>query len=142
MIINPYLNFPGNTEEAFNFYKSIFGGEFVTIQRFKDIPGEAEKLSAADGERLMHISLTIGQTTLMGTDLLESRSLPKYVVGNNVNLSVHPDSREDADKIFKGLSEGGTVTMPMSDVYWGDYFGMLVDKYGINWLISFSKPKV
>jgi len=97
-MLNSYLNFPGNTEEAFNFYKSIFGGEFIMLQRFKDTP-EADKLSAEEGEKIMHVGLPIGENVLMGTDSLESMG-QKISMGNNVSLSLHPQTKEEADRIF------------------------------------------
>ena len=138
--INPYLNFPGTTEDAFNFYKSVFGGEFIAVFRFKDTP-EAGKMSDEEKEKLMHISLPIGKgNILMGTDALESQGF-KLTSGNNINLSIESESKEEADKIFQGLSEGGKVTMPQSDTFWGAYFGMLKDKFGINWMVSYNYPK-
>jgi PhnB protein len=139
MVINPYLNFPGNTEEAFNFYKSVFGGEFPFIQRFKDTP-EADKLRPEDADKIMHVSLMVGNAgnILMATDALESMG-QKVTPGNNFYLCLSVDSKEDGDKFFNGLSQGGSVTMPMADMFWGAYFGMFVDKFGIQWMISFDK---
>src|ERR1700733_10529767 len=116
--INPYLNFQGNTEEAFNFYKSIFGGDFTTVQRFKDT-SEASKMSASDGEKIMHIALPIGKgNILMATDSMESMG-QKLQTGNNFHLAVGTDSEEEADKLFKALSAGGKVTMPVAKTFWG-----------------------
>jgi PhnB protein len=140
-IVNPYLNFPGNTEEAFNFYKSVFGGEFLFVQRFKDTPqagGGEMPAEAANG--IMHIALKIGETTLMGTDAIESMG-HTVTVGNNVNLSVHAESREEADRVFKGLSDGASNIMPLQDMFWGDYWGALRDKYGICWMVSFTQQR-
>lgn len=137
--INPYLNFAGNTEEVFNFYKSVFGGDFLMVQRFRDTP-ETGKMSEEEKDKMMHISLPVGTSNiLMGTDALESQGF-KLNFGNNFSLSVESDSKEEADKIFKGLSEGGKVTMPQADTFWGSYFGMLTDKYGIQWMVSYT-PK-
>ncbi len=137
--INPYLNFPGNTEEAFNFYRSIFGGEFAGLTRFKDIE-DGSKLNSKEKEMLMHISLPIGKgNTLMATDALESMG-HKLNPGNNFSLSVETESKEEADKIFKGLSEGGKVTMPQAETFWGSYFGMVNDKFGIQWMVGYT-PK-
>jgi len=117
--INPYLNFPGNTEDAFKFYKSVFGGEFVGLTRFKDTQDGA-KLNASEKEKLMHISLPIGNgNILMATDALESMG-HKLTPGNNFSLSVETESKEEANKIFKGLSNGGNVTMPQADTF-GDH---------------------
>ena len=138
--LNPYLNFPGNAEEAFNFYKSVFGGEFTMIQRFKDTP-EKDKISAADQQKVMHVGLPIGNgNVLMATDALESMGHP-VTQGNNVNLSLETQSKEETDKIFKGLSKGGKVTMPLQDTFWGAYFGALTDKFGMNWMLNYTKPK-
>jgi len=138
--LNPYLNFPGRTEEAFNFYKSVFGGEFLMLQRFKDVKDlpDKEKMSADDMNKIMHISLKIGNEVLMATDALESQG-HMLTVGNNVSLSLSVDSKDGAERIFGALSKGGTVAMPMTDMFWGAYFGMVDDAYGIKWMISFDK---
>lgn len=139
--INPYLNFPGNTEEAFNFYKKVFGGDFLGgIFRFDGTPG-SENLSAEDKHKIMHIALPIGSNNmLMATDALESMGF-KVTAGNNIHLQIYADSREEADKLFKGLSEGGKVDMPMADQFWGDYFGALTDKFDLKWMITYAAPK-
>lgn len=137
--INTYLNFQGNTEEAFNFYKSVFGGEFSSVVRFKDMPMEGFTIPDADADKIMHISLPVGPNhILMGTDALESVG-QKIVYGNNLYISVHPKSKEEADRIFNQLSANGKVEMPVADQVWGDYFGSFVDKYGIPWMINFNK---
>ena len=136
-LINPYLNFPGNTEEAFNFYKSIFGGDFAMIQRFGDTP-EAGTVAEGDKNKLMHIALPIGNNVLMATDAVGDMCAT-LKPGNNISLSVHADSKDEADKIFNGLSAGGNVKMPMEDTFWGSYFGMVDDKFGIQWMVSFDK---
>jgi PhnB protein len=132
--INPYLNFPGNTEEAFNFYKLVFGGEFTNVIRFKDMPMEGFSIPKQDEDKIMHISLPIG---IMATDTLDSLG-QKLVTGNNVYISVHPESKGEADKIFNALSDGGNVEMPISDQVWGDYFGSLRDKFGVQWMINYT----
>ena len=138
--INPYLNFPGNTEEAFTYYRNVFGGDFVNLMRFKDTP-EAGRTSGSDGEKLMHISLPIGKgNTLMATDALEAHGF-KVTFGNNINLAVEADSKAEAEKYFNALSKGGKVTMPLADQFWGAYFGSITDKYGIHWMISYTYPK-
>lgn len=138
--INPYLNFMGNTEEAFNFYKSVFGGEFKEFQRFKDTP-EAGRVPDNEKNKLMHIALPIGKNnTLMATDALESMG-HTITIGNNFQLSVAADSESEADKLFSGLSEGGKPTMPLQKTFWGSYFGMVTDKFGINWMVSYDYPK-
>lgn len=135
--LNPYLNFPGNTEEAFNFYKSVFGGEFAALQRFKDTP-EADKVLPADADKIMHISLPIGKgNILMGTDAIESMG-HKLTTGNNFSLSIAADSEEEADKIFNGLSQDGQVTVPMQKMFWNAYLGMLNDKFGIQWMVNYD----
>jgi PhnB protein len=139
--INPYLNFSGNTETAFQLYKSVFKTEFTSLVRFKE-GGDPTKLSEAEGEKLMHVSLPIGKGNfLFGTDVLESSGFP-LTSGDNINLSITADSKEEADHILNGLSEGGTVIMPMQDTFWGAYFGMCTDPFGIKWLISYDYPKV
>ncbi|MFZ1083142.1 MAG: VOC family protein [Candidatus Kryptoniota bacterium] len=137
---NPYLNFPGNTEEAFKFYKSVFGGDFASLLRFKDTP-EAGKVSASEKEKIMHISLPVGKgNVLMGTDALETMG-HKLTAGNNFYISIEGDNIEEAKKFFNGLSIGGKVEMPLQDTFWGAYFGMVADKFGIRWMINYTYPK-
>lgn len=139
--VNPYLNFAGNTEEAFNFYKSVFGGDFLGgIFRFKDTP-EAEKMNAADKEKIMHVALPMGKTNMiMATDALESMGF-KLTFGNNFYISIDAESKEEADKLFNALAEGGKIEMKMADQFWGDYFGSLSDKFGVRWMINYAQPK-
>ena len=138
--INPYLNFPGNTEEAFKFYKSVFGGEFIAIQRFKDTP-EAGKVPAKEKDKIMNVSLPIGKgNVLMGTDALESMG-HKLTTGINFSISIETESKEEAKKIFDGLSQGGKTETPLRDEFWGAYFGMLSDKFGIRWMVNYTYPK-
>ena len=134
---NPYLNFPGNTEEAFNFYRSAFGGEFERVMRFGEMPGcDESPISEADKDKIMHIALPIGNgTMLMGTDALESMG-QNVTMGNNYYISISPDTKEEADRLFTSLSDGGTVEMPMADTFWGSYFGCFADKYGVRWMID------
>ncbi|MFO7447407.1 MAG: VOC family protein [Ignavibacteriaceae bacterium] len=140
LAVNPYLNFPGNTEEAFNFYKSVFGGDFPGIMRFKDMPG-GEEVSAADKDKIMHMSIPLGKNNmLMATDALESMG-QKVVFGNSVSIAITAESKEEADKLFNGLSAGGKVTMPMADQFWGDYFGDTTDKFGIHWMVVYTPDK-
>jgi PhnB protein len=135
--VNPYLNFQGNTEEAFDFYKSVFGGDFITLQRFKDTP-EAGKIPASEREKIMHISLPIGKgSILMATDALESMG-QKLVVGNNFSISISTDSEEEATRLFNKLSAGGKVEMPLGKTFWGSFFGMFADKFGIQWMVSYD----
>ncbi|MBI4650655.1 VOC family protein [Candidatus Desantisbacteria bacterium] len=139
--LNTYLNFAGNTEEAFNFYKSIFGGEFTSVIRFKDMPMEGVNIPKKEENKILHIGLPIGKyNVLMATDTLESMG-QKLVQGNNVYISVHPGSKEEADKIFNSLSAGGTIEMPIADQPWGDYYGSFRDKFGIQWMVDYGYPK-
>jgi len=141
--VNPYLTFKDNCEEAFNFYKAAFGGEFAFIGKFKDMP-PAEgcgPMSEEDGEKIMHVSLPISkETILMGSDSSEAFG-QTTVVGNNYAVSINTDSEEEADKLFNSLSAGGKVTMPMEKTFWGAYFGMFTDKYGIHWMVNFDECK-
>jgi len=134
---HPYLNFAGNAEEAFNFYKTVFGGEFNAVMRFTDMEGCSEMpLSEADKTKIAHISLPLDNgTMLMASDTLESLG-QKLNVGNNTYTCIVPDSRDDADRFFNGLSEGGTVQMAMADMPWGAYWGCFSDKFGVQWMIS------
>ena len=136
--INPYLNYQGNAEEAFTFYKSVFGGEFSSLQRMKDTP-DADRVPAAEREKIMHIALPIGKgVTLMASDTLDSMA-QKLSVGNNFYLSISVDSRQEADRVFNGLSKGGKIEMPMQKMFWGDYFGMFKDKFGVQWMVGFAE---
>ncbi|MGB0524789.1 MAG: VOC family protein [Flammeovirgaceae bacterium] len=135
--INPYLTFTGNCEEAFNFYKSIFGGDFTFLGRFSEMPPNPEFAVPDDmKQKIMHVSLPISaETVLMGSDTSEAFG-QKVVVGNNFSVSIDCDSKEETDKLFHALSEGGKVTMPLENTFWGDYFGMFTDKFGIQWMVS------
>jgi PhnB protein len=140
--INVYLIFNGNCEEAFNFYKSVFGGDFGYLGRFKDMPSQDGKpIPASEGNKIMHVSLPISkETILMGSDNFETNG-KAAIVGNNFSISLSADDKAQADKFFKKLSEGGKSTLPMNQTFWGSYFGMLIDKYGINWMVSFDQPQ-
>jgi PhnB protein len=135
--INPYLNFAGNTEAAFNFYKSVLGGEFTMIQRFSDTP-QGEQVPPTVRDKIMHVSLPIGNNILMGTDACEEMGF-NVKQGNNYYICLGPDSREDAEKFFNGLAEGGKVNMPLQDMFWGAYYGDLTDKFGVQWMINYQK---
>ena len=136
--INPYLNFKGNAEEAFNFYKSVFGGEFAGLQRFKDMPDGA-KMAEEDSNKIMHISLPIGKgNILMASDVLGYMG-ENFIEGNNFHLCISPDSEEEAKRLYEELSAGGEKTMPLEKAFWGAYFGMLVDKFGVRWMISYDE---
>src|SRR5688572_2481189 len=140
--VNIYLTFNGNCEEAFKFYQSVFGGEIPYMGRFKDMPAtEGYKLDTADAEKIMHVSLPISkETMLMGSDT-GGEWASSYKQGNNFSISITTDTKEEADKLFNGLSTGGTVTMPLSKTFWSDNFGMLTDKFGINWMVSLEQKK-
>lgn len=135
--VNAYLNFNGNCEEAFDFYQSIFGGEFGFVGRFKDMPPDMQ-VPAGSGELIMHISLALSsESTLMGSDCIPGYG-PPFIAGNNISLSIDAGSEEEANQLFAGLSAGGTVTMPMDKTFWGAYFGMFTDKFGINWMMNYD----
>ncbi len=137
VVMNTYLNFSGNTEEAFDFYKSVFGGEFSSLVRFKDMPMDGMDVSDDDLNKIMHIGLPIGEKQiLMGSDILES-SVQKTIFGNNIYISIHPDSREHAEAVFNSLSEGAQIEMPMADQPWGDYFGSLIDRFAVPWMVMY-----
>lgn len=137
--VSTYLNFPNNTEEAFNFYKTVFKTEFNgPVNRFKDIPSQEGMPPIADEIKdiVMHIELPItGGHVLMGTDAPEQMGFT-VTKGNNVNINLEPDTREEAKRLFEKLSEGGNITMPLGDMFWGAYFGSVTDKYGINWMVN------
>lgn len=141
--INPYLNFKGNCEEAFELYKSVLGGEFPFVGRFKDMPpSEGMPPTPAEfGEKIMHMSLALPNgTTLMGSDACGPMG-DQVTVGNNVQLSLNAESEADADRLFNGLSAGGNVIMPMDKTFWGAYFGMFADKFGIYWMVNYDYPR-
>ena len=134
--LNPYLNFPGTSEEAFNFYKSIIGGEIVMIMRFRDMP--EDQTPEADKDKICHISLNLPNgTILMATDSLACHG-QEFVAGNNFYLSLGVESTAEADRLFAELSAGGKVEMPMENTFWGDYFGIVADRFGTQWMISYN----
>lgn len=137
--VNTYLNFTNNTEEAFSFYKSIFGGDFEGgISRFGDIPPSENMppIAEADKNLVMHIALPImGGHYLMGTDAPESMGF-RVNYGNNVYISLQPDTREETKRLFEALSEGGTVQQELQDMFWGAYYGSCADKYGVQWMFN------
>ena len=139
--INPWINFNGNAQEAFAFYKSVFGGEFTKVIRFKDIASPEFPVAEKDKNKIMLIALPIGKSNaLMANDVPEIMGQ----VNENENrskISVSTESKEEADKLFNGLCAGGKVEVPMDDSFWGSYFGMFRDKYGIEWIIEFSPSK-
>ncbi len=136
--VSTYLTFNGNCEEAFNFYKSVFGGDFAYIGRFGEMPeGDGYSVPEADKNKIMHVGLPIGNTILMGSDTGGDWAT-KLIEGNNFSVSVNTESKEEADRIFNGLATEGQITMPMENTFWGAYFGMLTDKFGIQWMVNFD----
>ncbi len=137
-LINPHINFNGNAEEAFTFYKSVFGGEFAKVMRFKDLAGTDFKVAENEENKIMHIALPIGKY-----NMLMANDVPEIMGKTNENenrskIVITAESKEEADKLFNGLSAGGQIEMPVGDSPWGTYFGMLRDKYGIEWMIDFD----
>lgn len=138
MKAHAYLNFDGDAEEAFNFYKKVFGGEFRAVMKMKDAP-QCGELSEDERNRIMHISLPVSEDiVLMASDILPSLG-HRLNKGNNLYISLHPDSREEADRIFNELSADGDIEMPIEEQFWGDYFGSFEDKFGVKWMINYSK---
>jgi PhnB protein len=135
--INPYLTFNGTCEAAFDLYKSVFGGDFTMSGKFKDMPADPKyPVSEAEGEKIMHISLPISkETTLMGSDTSEAFG-KTTTVGDNVSISINCDSVEETTRIFNELSAGGTIKMPLEKTFWGAFFGMFIDKFGIHWMVN------
>ena len=137
--INPHINFNGNAEEAFTFYKSVFGGEFAIIMRFKEISSPEFPVAENDANKIMHIALPIGKNILLANDVPESMGQTNENE-NRSKISISAESKEEADKLFNGLSVGGQIEVPIGDSLWGSYFGMFRDKYGIEWMVDFD-PK-
>jgi PhnB protein len=136
--VNPYMTFNGNCLEAFNHYKKVFGGEFEAKQHFRDEPGS--KHPPAEGEKILHVSLPLSKGyMLMGSD--RPGSIGDGTIGENISLSLDVDTRKEADRVFKELAEGGKITMPIADTFWGSYFGMLNDRFGVQWMVSFSEKR-
>lgn len=136
--INPYINFNGNAEEAFTFYKSVFGGEFGPTVRFKDLASDEFPLPEGEADKILRITLPIGENVLIANDVPEAMG-PVSENENRSKIAVSTESREEADRIFSGLTEGAAIEMPMSDSPWGTYFGMFRDKYGIEWTIEYQQ---
>ena len=138
--LNPYLNFDGTCEEAFLFYQSVFGGEFMGgIFRMGDAPG-TENLTTEEKNKVMHIALPIGNDLLMGSDIIQGMG-QTLTMGDNNLISIFPDSREEADRLFSELAAGGKIIMPLQDQFWGDYYGNFMDKFGVAWMINYTNPK-
>jgi len=135
--INPHMNFNGNAEEAFNFYKSVFGGEYTKIIRFRELPGAGSHISENEANKIMHIELPVGKSFLMANDVPESLGRTNENE-NRSKIVVRTESREEAARIFHGLSAGGHVEMPITDSPWNTYFGMFRYKYGIEWMVEFD----
>ena len=131
MTLSIYLNFDGNCRDAFEFYRSVFGSDYIHISTFSEGPDDMP-VSEEEKDRIMHVSLPIGSSVLMGSDTSLSFS-PPHQAGNNFSVSCHPSSREETERLFNAMSAGGTVTMPLDDMFWGSYFGACVDKFGIPW---------
>lgn len=136
--INPYINFNGNAEEAFTFYKSVFGREFGTIVRFKDLASAEFPVSESEADKILRITLPIGGNVLVANDVPEAMG-PVSENEKRSKIAVSTESREEADRIFAGLTEGAAIEMPMSDSPWGTYFGMFRDKYGIEWTVEYQQ---
>lgn len=135
--IDPYITFNGNCEEAFNFYKSAFGSEFEFIGRFGDMPSQEglPPMTEEFKKKIMHVSLPIGDTKLMGSDN-GGEWASKLIHGNNIAISIKTETKQEADRLFKALSDNGNISMPMNETFWGAYYGMLTDKFGIGWMIN------
>jgi PhnB protein len=138
-LINPHINFNGNAEEAFTFYKSVFGGKFEKIIRYKDIASAEFPVAEHEAHKIMNIALPIGPNMLMANDVPEIMGRTNENE-NRSKIFINAASREEADKLFNGLSAGGNVEMPIGDAPWGSYFAMFRDKYGIEWMVDFTPP--
>jgi len=139
-LINPHINFNGNAQEAFNFYKSVFGGEYAQVVRFKEMSSPEFPIAEKEANKIMHIALPIGKNLLMGNDVPESMGRTNENE-NRSKISISAESRDEADKLFYGLSAGGQIEFPMGDSPWGSYFGCFRDKYGIEWMVDFASKK-
>lgn len=134
--LNPYLHFNGNCEEVFEFYQSVFGGEFLTVMRFKEAPPEVG-FPESEAEKIMHMALPIGpKAVLMGSDVPDA--MGPTTTGNNFSISIDTDSHDEASRLFEGLSVGGQVMMPFDKAFWGGHFGMFTDKFGVQWMVSYD----
>lgn len=137
--INPYFNFMGTSEEAMTFYKSVLGGEFTILQRYKDIPG-GDKMPIEEQDKIIHISLVTPKGhVFMATDVLASMD-QKITAGNNCRITIHTESENETKKLFNGLSAGGKIEMPLNKTFWGAFCGMFTDKYGIQWMLNYTYP--
>lgn len=139
MPLSPYLTFSDNCREVFEFYREVFGGKYTIFQTFADGPSDME-VPESLGDQIMHVSLAIGDSILMGSDSPAAFG-GAPVMGTNFSISYAPDSREEAERIFARLSEGGEIGMPMQDMFWGSYFGSCTDRFGIGWMINYENPQ-
>lgn len=140
--LNIYLTFNGNCEAAFQFYKNVFNVEFGHLGRFSDIPpSESYTPDPADYDRVMHVNMKVGENELMGSDCPSAESAT-FIQGNNTAIALKTFSREETEQLFKALSENGKVTMPLQDTFWGDYFGMFTDQFGIHWMLSYNAEEL
>ena len=135
-----YLHFNGDCEKAMNFYKSIFGGDFISVQRYSQIPG-SEKMNEEDKEKMIHMSLKISEScTLMGSDVV-TNMVDRVSFGNNYHICLQSSSEREPDKVFPALSQSGVIEMPMNKTFWGAYFGMCIDRFGVQWMINYTETK-
>ena len=139
MALNTYLTFDDNCREAFEFYRSVFGGDFSIVMTYADAPAEMN-VPESEKDRIMHVSFPVGSSVLMGSDSCSAFGPPPNA-GDNFAISIEAESREHCDEICAKLSEGGTIKMPMADMFWGAYFGCWVDRFGINWMMNYELPK-
>ncbi len=136
----PYLVFNGNCEEVFTFYKAVFKSEFTYIGRFNEMPSTGgPEMDASDGNKIMHVTLPVGNGELMGSD--SNSQSGEVIIGSNISISINAESRVEADHLFNGLSAGGIIKMPMEDTFWNAYFGMFTDKFGIHWMVNYDEPQ-
>lgn len=137
-VANPYLNFSGNTEAAFQFYRSVFGGEFTGVVRYRDLPDNEMGVPEAALDKIAHIALPLGShNVLMGTDVVGSRS-GALTVGNNFYITLEADSRDEAERVFSALAEGGGTDMPLQKTGWAEHFGICTDRFGVQWMVSYT----
>lgn len=137
MSLSTYLTFDGNCHEAFEYYRSVFGGDFASFQTFGDGPPDMQ-VSDAEKDLVMHAALPVGSSILMGSD--KASFGPPLAIGNNFSISIEATGREQCDELFAKLSDGGSVSMPLQEMFWGDYFGSCTDRFGINWMVSYTLP--
>ncbi|MFA5308243.1 MAG: VOC family protein [Dehalococcoidales bacterium] len=136
MKINLGLRFPGTCEEAFEFYRSVFGGELIKLQRYKEMREHGYEVAAGDENKLAFVGLALGENMLLGGDDYTESSGQQYIQGNNCTIEVRVDTKEEADRVFHALSAGGVIKMPLGDVYWGEYCGYFTDKFGVSWGVT------